>query len=73
MAGDRTILDAGPCLTFCAAHAERILVQAIRRQLIHDRGEMRKLYTRMRLLDDGLVDITQTCLLDARTWNLHSP
>lgn len=52
---------------------EMILVQAIRSEMIPDRGEMRRLYTRMRLLDDGLVDITQTRLLDAQTWNLHRP
>ena len=43
---------------------ESILVGAIDLQLIPDRGQMRKVYERLRGFDDGLVHIDQTPLLD---------
>lgn len=48
---------------------ERVLVQAARTRIISDRARMRNLYSPMRLLDDGLVDISQTKLLDPSTWS----
>lgn len=45
-----------------------VLTKAAGTPEIPDRGAMRALYSRMRELDDGLVDILQTDLLAPRTW-----
>ncbi|WP_166997267.1 hypothetical protein [Paramicrobacterium fandaimingii] len=42
---------------------ESILVGAISLKLVSDRGEMRKIYDKLREFDDGLVHIDQTQLL----------
>lgn len=49
---------------------ESILIRAISLQLIADRGEMRKVYSRLRDFDDGLVHIDQTQLLDRERYRL---
>lgn len=49
---------------------ESILIGAISLQLIADRGEMRKVYGRLRDFDDGLVHIDQTQLLDRERYRL---
>ena len=45
-----------------------ILEVAVTRGLIADRGELRRLYGRMRDLDDGLEPIDKTGLLARRLW-----
>lgn len=45
-----------------------ILEAAVTRGLIADRGELRRLYGRMRDLDDGLEPIDKTGLLARRLW-----
>ncbi len=49
---------------------EAILIRAISLQLIADRGEMRKVYSRLRDFDEGLVHIDQTQLLDRERYRL---
>ena len=49
---------------------ESILIRAISLQLIADRGEMRKVYDRLRDFDDGLVHIDQTQLLNRERYRL---
>ena len=50
-------------------NSEMILIQAVKRQLITNKADMRGLYERMRQLDDGLVHISQTRLLAPPTWS----
>ncbi|MFD7654533.1 hypothetical protein ACFV4N_11205 [Actinosynnema sp. NPDC059797] len=45
-----------------------ILQGAVRRKLVPDKGAMRKIYGRLRSLDDGLVPIEQTELLSNALW-----
>ncbi|MDO5511641.1 MAG: hypothetical protein Q4F73_02775 [Corynebacterium sp.] len=46
-----------------------ILSTAIRRQVITDRGHLRKIYAQFRTLDDGLVRIEDTPLLSPQLWS----
>lgn len=48
---------------------EWILSSAVRRGLIADRGEMKKIYDVLRQYDAGLVHITQTTLLQKSLWD----
>lgn len=54
------------CLSLVST--EVVLEAAVSRGLIKNRGEMRRLYDRLRQLDDGLVPIESTSLLDKRLW-----
>lgn len=45
-----------------------VLARAAELSLLEDRGAMRKLYERLRELDDGLVPIQDTGLLDLDCW-----
>ena len=47
---------------------EWILSKAVKRGLIADRGEMGKIYNKLRQYDLGLVDISQTKLLSKALW-----
>lgn len=47
----------------------QVLEKAARRKIISSKNEMRALYERMRLLDDGLVHIDQTGLLRSEIWD----
>jgi hypothetical protein len=45
-----------------------VLEKAVRLGEVPDRGAMRKIYGQLRELDDGLVAIEQTSLLDKKLW-----
>jgi hypothetical protein len=45
-----------------------VLERAAGRKYLPDRKAMRQIYTRLRSLDDGLVDVKQTDLLSKRVW-----
>jgi hypothetical protein len=45
-----------------------VLERAAGRKYLPDRQAMRQIYTRLRSLDDGLVDLKQTDLLSKRVW-----
>lgn len=48
---------------------EWILSSAVKRGLIADRGEMRKIYDNLRQYDAGLIHIDQTRLLSKSLWS----
>lgn len=52
---------------------EWILSSAVKRGLIADRGEMKKIYDVLRQYDAGLVHITQTTLLQKSLWDQQPP
>lgn len=47
---------------------EIVLRRSIKSGTIQDRGQLRSLYAQLRTLDDGLVSIEQTSLLDRKLW-----
>lgn len=65
---ERLRADGHSCGSITIASTLTVLARAAGTTHLPDRGEMRRVYERMRGLDDGLVDITQTDLLAPSTW-----
>ena len=52
---------------------EQVLEAAVSRGLMENRGSMRKIYTQLRSLDDGLPPIESTGLLTKELWRRSPP
>lgn len=52
---------------------EQVLEAAVSRGLMENRGSMRKIYTQLRSLDDGLPPIESTGLLTRELWRRSPP
>jgi hypothetical protein len=57
-----------PVGTLSLLNTSLVLERGAGRKYLPDRSAMRQIYTRLRSLDDGLVDIKQTDLLSKRVW-----